>query len=351
MDGTNNERDIAAATDSAAAPRFRRDGQRQPMNKKTLRDGLIIYLLIIGVIFALVVFLKYFLFPGMPDEYIAKLTVSGTIDAEENEDIFGSSAPYQHSWTLNKIAELEDDPKNKGLILFVNTPGGGVYESDELYLKIKEYKKKTGNPVYVAMGSMAASGGYYISAPADKIYANRNTWTGSIGVMMGTVVDVSEFLEKYGVRAETFASGRNKGMGGYFDPLTDEQRAIFQGLADEAYEQFVDIVAAERDLSVETVKNIADGRVYTAKQALKLGLIDEIGAFDEALRDMRMSYGLDCPLVDIYRADSSFFGRLLGFKATGSLVSALENFGKGDVSAVLDFAQNRRVAPVRYQYQ
>jgi protease-4 len=351
MDGINRERDIAAATDSAAASRFRRDEQGQPVNKKTLRDALIVYLLIVCVVFALVIFLKHFLFPGMPGGYIAKLTVSGSIDAGENEDVFGSSVTYRHSWTLGKIGELEDDPKNKGLILFVNTPGGGVYESDELYLKIKEYKKKTGNPVYVAMGSMAASGGYYISAPADKIYANRNTWTGSIGVMMGTIVDASELLEKYGIRTETFASGRNKGMGGYFDPLTDEQRAIFQGLADEAYEQFVGIVAEERDLSVETVKNIADGRVYTAKQALSLGLIDEIGAFDEALQDMRMSYSLDCPLVDIYYSDSSFFSRLLGLKSAGSLVSALENFGKGDVSAVLDFAQNRRVAPVRYQYR
>lgn len=109
------------------------------------------------------------------------------------------------------------------MILFVNSPGGGVYESDELYLKIKEYQEQTECPVYAVMGSMAASGGYYISAPADKIVANRNTWTGSIGVTIGTLYDISGLLEQYGVKTETITAGRNKAMGSSVEPMTEEQ--------------------------------------------------------------------------------------------------------------------------------
>ena len=113
-------------------------------------------------------------------------------------------------------------------------------------MKLKEYKEKTKRPVYAYMGSMAASGGYYISAPADMIFANRNCWTGSIGVTIGTLYDLSGFLERHGIKAVTIASGRNKSMGSIVDPLTDEQRRIFQSLVDEAYDQFVNIVAEER---------------------------------------------------------------------------------------------------------
>ena len=274
--------------------------------------------------------------------YIATIYVEGTIAAGQT-DSFGIPAGYQHNWTLDKIDELIQDQDNHGLILFVDSPGGGVYESDELYLKIKEYKEKTKRPVYAVMGSMAASGGYYISAAADKIIANRNTWTGSIGVTIGTLYDISGLLEKYGVKTQTITAGRNKAMGSSVQPMTDEQKAIFQSLVDDAYEQFTGIVSEERGLDLQTVKNIADGRIYTAKQALSLGLVDSIGTYQEAAADMKKAYHLKgCELVDVVYKDNSIWGSLLGGVK-------IPDFKEGDVAAILNKIDGESKFPISYQ--
>jgi protease-4 len=218
-----------------------------------------------------------------PDkDFVARVSVVGEISGVSDE-YTSSDDSYHHDWTVKTIDDLIKNKRNKGLLLYVDSPGGNVYESDELYLKIMEYKEKSERPVYVYMGPIAASGAYYISAGADKIYANRNTWTGSIGVISGTYFDVSGFLNKHGITATDVTSGKNKGMGGYFEPMTDEQRAIIQSLVDEAYEQFTDIVAEGRGMDTETVKGIADGRIYTAKQAKGNGLIDDVMSEKEAI--------------------------------------------------------------------
>lgn len=274
--------------------------------------------------------------------YIATVYVEGTIAAGQT-DTFGIPAGYQHNWTLAKIDELIADPDNRGLIVFVDSPGGGVYESDELYLKLKEYKETTGRPVYSVMGSMAASGGYYISAAADKIIANRNTWTGSIGVTIGTIYDISGLLEKYGVKTQTITAGRNKAMGSFVEPMTDEQAAIFQSLVDDAYEQFTGIVSEEREIDIEKVKDIADGRVYTAKQAKELGLVDSIGTFDDALKDMENTYDLKgCEVIDVVYKDTSLLGSLLN----GVKIPDLKG---GDVSAILNKIDSDNDFPISYE--
>ena len=227
---------------------------------------------------------------------------------------------------MDTIDDLIYDSENKGLILYVETPGGTVYASDELYLKILEYKEETGRPVYSSMQSQATSGGYYISAPCDKIFANRNCWTGSIGVTMGTFMDVSELLENLGIKTETITSGENKAMGSSYEAMTDEQRAIFQSLIDEAYDQFVGIVAEGRDMPIETVKEIADGRIYTAKQALELDLIDAVGTYEEAVEDMKSEYKLgDC---DVEAFEPEYEIDLF------SLLSSVESIE--DLSGVID---------------
>ncbi|GHU51132.1 peptidase [Clostridia bacterium] len=282
--------------------------------------------------------------------YIARINVEGTISSAPSVDVFGNVAGYYHQWTLDKLDELMSDGNNKGIIFYIDTPGGGVYESDELYLRIKEYQEVTENPVYVAMGSMAASGGYYVAAPADKIFANRNTWTGSIGVTMGTMVDVSEFLGEHGVKTETFISGRNKAMGNYFDPMTDEQRNIYQALVDEAYDQFTGIVADEREFTDFKVRELADGRIYTAKQALELGLIDEIGTYDDAVADLKDTFGLEnCAVTEFYYSNSSFISRVLGEDNMQQILAVLR-YGKGDVGAILQFAGDMNRMPIRYMY-
>lgn len=246
------------------------------------------------------------------DDFIAQISVEGTIQSS-NQDNFGLTYGYQHQWTLNLIDNLIDNTNNKGLIIWVDSPGGTIYESDELYLAILKYKEKTERPVYAIMGSMAASGGYYISAPADKIIANRNTWTGSIGVTLGTFIDVSDLLEKYGVKTTTITSGRNKAMGSQFETMTEEQMQIFKNLIDESYLQFVDIVATNRQLSKSDVIELADGRIYTAKQALDLGLIDQISTLEEGIEDFKETYGLEyCDVEDFRYIQTSWLAGLLG---------------------------------------
>ena len=122
---------------------------------------------------------------------------------------------------------MMDNSDNEALMLYVDTPGGGVYESDELYLKTKGIPGDHRAACICDFASQATSGGYYISASADRITANRNCRTGSIGVTMGTLYDVSGLLEKYGIKAETITSGENKAMGSMTSPLTDEQKQIF----------------------------------------------------------------------------------------------------------------------------
>lgn len=214
-------------------------------------------------------------------KYVGEIFVNGVI-SEQSESIFSDSLTYQHGRTLDAIDQMIADSNNKGLYIFVNSPGGSVSTSDELYLKIKEYKDKTRRPVVAYFDNMAASGGYYISAIADKIIANRNCWTGSIGVTIGNMYDVTGLLEKMGIKAKAITSGPNKAMGDPLSGLTEEQEEIFRGLVDEAYEQFVGIVAEGRHMDVELVKKLADGRIYTARQGMENHLIDDIMTEEEA---------------------------------------------------------------------
>lgn len=206
---------------------------------------------------------------------IARILIEGVIE-KENEN-------YNQKWLLETIEELTDDKKTAGIILYINSPGGGVYQSDEVYLALKKYKEKAKKPVWAYFASLAASGGYYIGCAADKIIANRNTLTGSIGVIAGRFVDLTALMAKHGIKSETIHSGRNKTMGSVAEPVTEEQRAIMQSVSDECYEQFVQIVAESRKMELTAVKELADGRIYTAQQAKANGLVDEIASFDDAV--------------------------------------------------------------------
>lgn len=212
--------------------------------------------------------------PKYTHEYIARLDIKGTIQ-EKNET-------YNQAWLLDTIDCLINDDKNKGLFIFVDSPGGTVYEADELYLKLCEYKE-SGRPIYAYFAHMAASGGYYIGCAADYIMTNRNCTTGSIGVIMGPIYTLTGFFEKYGIESTSITAGKNKNMMNINEPLTDEQRKIMQDYIDEAYDQFTGIVAKERDLNIEQVRKLADGRVYTAQQALNLKLIDKICSYNDAV--------------------------------------------------------------------
>lgn len=267
---------------------------------------------------------------SLPSEaYIGVVFVSGTIQAQTESSVFDTASGYQHTATLEYIDRLIDDDANKGLLLRVDSPGGTVYESEELYLKLVEYKEKTGRPVWTYMEHYAASGGYMISAPSDRIYANSNTTTGSIGVIMAGY-DMTGLYEKLGIRYVSITSGKYKDS----SKMTDEQIAIYQEQVDEYYERFVEIVASGRQMTKEEVKKVADGRVYTAKQALKNGLIDEIGLYGDMTEEMKKETGADI----LYEPEqtgsvlSELFGKLSEIKPKSEaevLADLTEQFGNG----------------------
>ena len=208
------------------------------------------------------------------DEYVAAVYVQGVIQ-QENQD-------YNQQWLLSKIKELKNDSRNQGLVLFVETPGGAVYQADEVYLALQDYKT-SGKKIYVYMGTLAASGGYYISCAANQIWANRNTLTGSIGVISGQFIDISGLLEEKGIKTAIVHSGKNKAMGHMTEPFTQEQLDIMQAISDECYQQFTSIVASCRKIPLEKVYALSDGRIYTARQALEAKLIDRIDSFENCL--------------------------------------------------------------------
>lgn len=253
-------------------------------NVSLLKQGKIVLCIIAAVVVCMGL-ISLFLFSSQEDghyvishslssgRYLAVVYIEGVIEEANTE--------YDQQWLLDTIETLMDDKKNVGLLLHINSPGGGVYQADEVYLALKEYAQT--KHVWAYLGALAASGGYYIAAASDYIVANRNTLTGSIGVIAGQSLDLSSLMEKYGVKMTTVTAGRNKNMMNINEPFTDEQRAIMQSVADECYEQFVDIVSESRGLSVESVRELADGRIYTAKQALNNGLVDEILSFDDTV--------------------------------------------------------------------
>lgn len=218
-----------------------------------------------------------------PAESFAVINIIGTIQSG-NEGT--ARIGYDHAATLDYIDQLIEDETNTGIFLDVDSGGGTVYESDEMYLKLMEYKEKTGRPVHAYFNSTAASGAYYISAAADYISANKNCWTGSIGVIISTV-NLSGLYEKLGIEEILITSGGNKGMGSAGSEMTEEHIAIYQSLVDESYDEFVRIVAESRGYTDQRVREIADGRIYSAKQALEIDLIDSIQTYEEAYEYMR----------------------------------------------------------------
>ncbi len=276
---------------------------------------------------------------GVRGSHIGVLYIEGTI----SED----SGTYSHQYALDAVDGMMNNKSNKALMLFVNTPGGGVYESDELYLKIKEYQEYTERPVYAYFASQATSGGYYVSSSADKIIANRNCWTGSIGVTIGTLYDISGLLQKYGIKTETITSGANKAMGDNTVPMSDQQRNIFQSLVDESYDQFVSVVAQGRNLDTDYVKTIADGRIYTAKQAESNKLIDDIvGTYDEAVEEMIYDCGLvGCDIYEFrYQPQQSLFSGFV--ESVDKFTEALS--GNSDINAITDFLNDSNQLPLQY---
>lgn len=271
------------------------------------------------------------------EDFVGVIDIVGEI-GPSTEDIFGyTTSTYNHNLYMDYVDQMMYAENNKGILLYIDSPGGTVYESDELYLKLMEYKTVTGRPIWAYFGSEACSGGYYIGMAADKIYANRNCWTGSIGVIV-SLMNCKGLYEKLGIEEIDITSGENKAMGSAGLDLTEEQYDILQSLVDEAYDQFVEIVCIGRDMDEAAVKKLADGRIYSAKQALEHGLIDEIGSFEEEQIAFAEEEGMEADIL-YYAPESetsdfitSLWGMMQQLKPqsdTELATDILENNGNG----------------------
>jgi protease-4 len=209
---------------------------------------------------------------------VAVIDIDGEIVSGASGSIGLGSSYAVSGDIIPLIQQAAADSEVKSILLRINTPGGSVVASDEIYHALKG----CGKPIVVSMGELDASGGYYISMAAQYLVANPNTLTGSIGVI-SEFPEASQLMKNLGVTVAVLKSGAVKDMGSMYRPMTDEEKAIWQKVIDETYNSFVQIVADGRHLPVDTVRGLADGRVFTGRQALALGLVDALGYEEDAL--------------------------------------------------------------------
>ncbi len=181
---------------------------------------------------------------------------------------------------IEQLDQYEKDDKVKAVILRVNSPGGAVGPAQEIFDKILRLKQS--KKVIVSMGSIAASGGYYVACAADRIIANPGTITGSIGVVI-QFSQIDDLLKKIGLKTNVIKAGRYKDVGSPVRDMTAEERKLIQGVIDDIHDQFVEIVVLHRNIPKEKMENIADARIFTGRQALTLGLVDELGNMEYAI--------------------------------------------------------------------
>jgi protease-4 len=217
---------------------------------------------------------------------------------------------------VDELKEHVKDRSIKAIIMRIDSPGGAVAPSQEIYEEIKKASEE--KHVVVSMGSIAASGGYYIAAPADMIIANAGTLTGSIGVIM-EVPNLEGLMSKIGVRTEVIKSGRHKDMASAFRKMDKDERDILQGVLDNVHEQFIRAVAEGRKLKVEEIRPLADGRIFTGEQAKGLGLVDGIGTLEDAVMKAAELAGISGEPEVVSKKEKLSFMELLRSKFTGEM--------------------------------
>ncbi len=240
---------------------------RQPARRRTWR--LILGILLIGLLLTI---LANVILPELElygEDRIALIRVEGVIlDAQS---------------TVGDLKKYGESPSVKAIVVRIDSPGGGVVPSQEIHDAIKRLRSKTNKAIIASMGTVAASGGYYIAVATDRIIANPGTLTGSIGVIM-ELANLEGLLKKIGVQSVVVKSGRYKDIGSPFRQMSPQDRRILQSVMDDVHRQFIEAVAEGRSLEVEAVRLLADGRVFTGRQAKEINLVDELGDLQDAIR-------------------------------------------------------------------
>jgi protease-4 len=278
------------------------------------------FFMILGVIFFAII-----VFTIAKTAFLPETSISGDkIGVVRVEGVITSSERY-----IKLLNQLEKNRSVKAIVLRVNSPGGVVGACQEIHDKVEEIAKK--KPIVVSMGSVAASGGLYISVPATKIVANPGTITGSIGVILQTY-NVKELADRWGIKVITVKSGKFKDLLNPFKKPSSEDIKILQELINDSYMQFVEAVAKGRNLPIEKVKKIADGRVFTGRMAKEIGLVDELGSFEKAVEIAKKL--AKAPNAKVYevKPKKSLLQKLIGEKA-GETLSNLARIFNGQVKS------------------
>ena len=259
---------------------------------------------------------------GTGRDKILIIDISGIISDEGKHGLgFLSDEPNTVCRIKEELTTAAHDDRIKAVILRINSPGGTVTASDILYHEIEQFKKASGLPVIACIMDLGASGGYYVAVSADKIVAHPTTVTGSIGVIM-LHLSVGGLMQKIGVADTSIKTGEHKDMGSPFKTMTEEEQKIFLGVLDDMYQKFLAVIVKNRPgLSMEKLRPLADGRIYTARQALEFGLIDHIGYLDDAVSLAKEASGLMAARVIIYHRPGAYKNNIysqLGTPGIGS---------------------------------
>ena len=229
----------------------------------------------------------------------------------------------QSSNTIRQIKKYADDKSIKAIVFRIDSPGGGVAPSQEIYSAILKVRKNSNKIVVTSMGNVAASGGYYIACASDKIVANPGTLTGSIGVIM-TFPNIEELMKKIGLKTEVIKSGKFKDIGSPMREFTEEEKKLLQGVIDDVYDQFVNAVADGRGMDIQKVKELSDGRIFTGRQALEIGLVDNLGSLEDAIELAAELVGIEGkPKIVSERKERNLLFKLLENKVLSYLPNRL----------------------------
>ncbi len=250
---------------------------------------------------------------------VAVIRLNGAITSTPSQEAAFITEEITPGRVTKLLEQAELNPDIKAVVLRVNSPGGSVVASDEIYHKLRDFEK----PIVLWMDEIAASGGYYIACGADYIYAHPDTLTGSIGVI-SQFINAEELLDEVGVNVTVITSGPRKDMGSLFREMSEEEQEIWRTITDEIYQDFVNVVAQARDMPEETVKDLADGRIYTGRQAMTHGLVDAVGLPSDAiakaaeLGSIELETG-EAPRIIELKSAPTFLESLYGFQARGEL--------------------------------
>ena len=270
--------------------------------------GIFLGLLFLGMLFVAISFLVFAsALKRDGGEYVSSGSGDKIAIVEINDVIVSSEK------TVEQIKKFREDKSIKAIILRINTPGGGVAASQEIYEEVKR-TRDGGKIVVVSMGSIAASGGYYIAVGSSLIVSNPGTLTGSIGVI-AQFISIKDLAEKLGINQTTIKSGNLKDAGNPFREMNDTDKAYFQDVVDNSFGQFLDVVAKERKMDKTTLLKYANGRVFTGLQAKEYGLVDSLGTFEDAIRITSKMAGIEGePRIVREKKKFSFFEEMMGSK-------------------------------------